>query len=273
MLGSRTGMDVDDGVVGYISNMNNEIVKEAGMETIKKWQNAVAANGAFYPRLRLGADVNASRALMLSIPTGIQQYKLGYVDADGYKAYIKMIGDLFLKNSTINQVIVPTYERLIASIDNSTTVEQVKAVMNETAQFIPNEYKKVANIFLDGLTFSAIIRDYKRFRNARSTVVAAFEVPPEPVNEDGDVDPSLNAATAAAEEESWVVKVGTFGLGEAITGIASAATLVFTSLEIVDTVNLEKQLTSNIAHIRDQLKMYYPKLIKTAPALPGNRSY
>jgi len=274
LFATATGLEFDaakyeKSVIDYISNMNNEVVNEPGMETVKTWQTAVSANGAFYPRLDLGLAINAQRAIMQSIPTGIQQHKLGYVDADGYKAYIKTIGE-FIYN---NQDIVDQYERLLASIDNSTTPKEIKDRKIEIASAIPGfnvtEAAEMLDTVMDVITFTLAFKDSIKWYKTRRTVAEAADSPIDAVNEKGDVDPALAGPEAVAAEETWLNKAGSF-LGDAIAGLGAVAGIILGEIAVVETAKLDEELTLNIGYMKGNLTDYYDDVIKNAPRRPNS---
>ena len=161
LFATATGLAYDaasyqESVINYISKLNNVVVNQSGMDSVRKWQQAVSANGAFYSLLDIGITQNVHRAIMLSIPTGIQQHKLGSNDADGYKAYIKKVGGFVYDN----QGILDQYERLLASINNSTTPQEIKDAKKVIAkQILPGvnitEFGKLVDVYMDLATFAA----------------------------------------------------------------------------------------------------------------------
>jgi len=76
-----------------------------------RWYIVVASNDDFYPRLGITLEKKEQRAIMQSIPIGIQKYNLGSVDAEGYKAYIKNVSNSF--ELDLNKGILGQFENLI----------------------------------------------------------------------------------------------------------------------------------------------------------------
>jgi len=256
-----TGLQVDadnyeDSVIDYIGNMNNEVVKQPGMEVVEKWQNAVAANGVFYPRLDIGIEHTHQRAIMLSIPTGIQQRGLGSVDADGYKAYIKQVGEFVFNN----QAIVGQYEHLLASIDDSTTPDEFKQAKLSIDKTIPKGLSKDVDIFMDVVTFTLAAKNAKAYYKARSIVSEAADIPFDEVDENGDM---VEGAGSEDAELSWLDSCE--AIGEAISVLGGVAIIAMAGFQIKDTLKLESKLTESIGKGTTGLMTYYESLLKSAP--------
>jgi hypothetical protein len=236
--------DYEKNVIGYISNMGTHVTEQKGMDVISKWHSAVSTNGAFYPLLQLGLTHEAQRAIMQAIPTGIQKLKLGSVDADGYKAYIKKIGGFIYNNTEI----VEQYERLMASIDNSTTPEEFKEAHAQINKTLPEVAINSIDGMLDFMTASLVIKDGVKLYKARKIV--NDEVGHDYLNVDGELMEGTAEAEAGFFKESY-------GKGEAISGLAAVAVLVMTGIQIADTVHTDEVLTKAIRDIEKGLYDYY----------------
>ena len=255
---TATGLEIDTAsyentVIDYINKMNSEVVKQPGMEIIEKWQTAVSFNGVFYPKLDLGVTESVQRAMMLSIPTGISRYHLGHADAAGYKAYIKQIGGFVFDN----QDIVATYERLLASIDSSTTQAEFDEAKAKLGEGIPAIYKIAMDGLLDIVTLSLAIKGGRAALNARALFANGADLAE--INGEGLV--AEDGAVEAAE--GWIRANG--GIGRAVGFIGGALVIIMAGFEISETIKLDHELTKTIDETHTSLTKYYDAILTSVP--------
>jgi hypothetical protein len=263
LYGTATGLEIaaeeyEKNVIGYISNIGTHVTEQKGMDIIKTWHTAVSNNGAFYPLLQLGLTHQAQRAVMQAIPVGIQKLKLGSIDADGYKKYIKEIGEFIYNNTEI----VDRYERLMASIDNSTTPDEFKDAKAELSKMLPEHVARGVDGFLDFMTGATAIKSGYSMYKARQLVNDEVELAD--LNEDGEI-----VGGNAEAEAGWFKE--SYGFGEAVSIIGAVAVSVMTGFQIKDTVDTDRALSQAIKDVESGLYDYY-KLIRDSAIAEGGGS-
>ena len=275
LIATSTGLEIaaedfSGSVIDYISHMNEETIKQPNMEPIEKWYYAAKANGLFYPRLQIGMLTQGFRALMQSIPVGIKKLNIngGKVDASGYKEYIKLIGTAIRNGTTI----VDRYETLMASIDNSTTPEELKKAKDQIGDTIPPELSYGFDAYFSFVSVTSMIRNgralYKNRNSVVNEVLDVGEVDSEGnlVEDEGEGGEVGDETADAAGEGGWLETLSV--IGKATNVLGGIAMGVMAGFEIKETDEVDEKLSNTIKKMSDALDNYYTTIYDNALQTP-----